>query len=56
MISHQGQQLSRSSSDGCQRETQRKETANSRTMRTVNLKWSDAMRHGSAFFEQSTYG
>jgi hypothetical protein len=56
MISHQGQQLSRSSSDGCQRETQRKETPNPRTMRTVNPKRSGAMRRSSAFFEQSTHG
>ena len=56
MISLQGWQLSRSSSDGCQRETQRKETSNPRTMRIANPKRSDAMRCSSAFFEQSTHG
>ncbi len=52
-ISPQGWQLSRSSSDVCQRETQRKETSNPRTMRTVNPKRSDAMRCSPAFFGQS---
>ncbi len=41
--SFRGQQLSRSSGDGRERETQRKETPNRRTMRTANRRRCDAL-------------